>query len=126
MSRPAVKVADILRAQGSRFPDKLSRIVSDLLGASGKRFLRALADGETDPARLAKLGDKRLPASEAELRDALSGQTQAIHRQLLTLYLARLDLIETQMESLNQNDCRSNESSPGGGRTLGRVAGAGS
>jgi transposase len=76
-------------------------VVSDLLGASGQRILRALAQGETDPARLAELGDKRLRASDAELKDALSGQPQAIHRHLLSLYLARLDLIESQMTSLD-------------------------
>jgi transposase len=80
----------------------LSSVVSDLLGASGQRILHVLAQGETDPARLAKLGDKRLRASDAELKDALSGQPQAIHRQLLSLYLARLNVIESQMESLNR------------------------
>src|SRR6184192_1329691 len=74
---------------------KLSVVVSDLLGASGLRILRALAQGETDPARLAELGDKRLRASDAELKDALSGVPQRIHCQLLSLYLARFDLIES-------------------------------
>jgi transposase len=82
---------------------KLSSIVSDLLGLSGRRILRALADGETDPVRLAKLGDERLRASKAELRDALSGQPHPMHRQLLSLYLARLDLIESQMAVLENS-----------------------
>jgi len=34
---------------------KLSSVVSDLLGASGRRILRALAEGETNPERLAEL-----------------------------------------------------------------------
>jgi len=68
-------------------------------GASGQRMLRALAQGETDPARLVELGDKRLRASDAELKDALSGRPQEIHRKLLSLYLARFDLIESQMGS---------------------------
>lgn len=102
LTRDRVRLQSQLESLLEECQIKLSSIVSDLLGASGKRFLRALADGETDPTRLAKLGDKRLRASEAELKDALSGQPQAVHRQLLTLYLARLDLIESQMESLNQ------------------------
>jgi hypothetical protein len=32
----------------------LSSVVSDLLGASGQRILRALAQGETGPARRAR------------------------------------------------------------------------
>src|SRR5438128_9707121 len=81
---------------------KLSSVVSDLLGASGRRILRAMAEGETNPVRLAELGDKRLRASAEELNDALSGQPQPLHRQLLSLYLARLDLIESQIAKLNQ------------------------
>ena len=81
---------------------KLSSLVSDLLGASGRRILRALAAGENEPARLAALGDKRLRASQAELADALSGQVSPLHRQLLGLYLARLELIESQVAQLEQ------------------------
>jgi transposase len=74
--------------------------VSDLLGASGRRILRAVANGETNPVRLAELGDKRLRASEAALTDALSGNVGLLHRQVLCLYLDRLDLIESQVAKL--------------------------
>jgi transposase len=82
---------------------KLSSLISDLLGKSGQRILRALADGESDPARLADLGNWRLHASKEELQDALSGQLQPLHRQLLSLYLDRLDLIESQMATLENS-----------------------
>ena len=36
---------------------KLSCVGSDLLGMSGRRILRALADGETDPQKLAEMRD---------------------------------------------------------------------
>src|SRR5690349_4064312 len=39
---------------------KLSIVVSNLLGASGLRILHALANGETDPKKLAQLGGERL------------------------------------------------------------------
>lgn len=78
---------------------KLSSVVSDLLGASGQRILCAIANGETDPARLRALGDRRLHATDEQLRDALNGQPQPLHRRLLKLYLERLNLIEGQ--SLN-------------------------
>jgi len=81
---------------------KLSSVVSDLLGASGQRILRAMAAGETDPARLRALGDKRLHATDAQLQDALSGQPQPAHRTLLALYLQRLDLIEAQIAELER------------------------
>jgi transposase len=81
-------------------PIKLSSVVSDLLGASGQRILRAIAAGETDPARHRGLGDRRLQATDEELRNALNGQPLPLHRKLLTLYRQRLDLIEGQIAEL--------------------------
>ena len=42
---------------------KISVVISDLFGASGRRFLDALVAGERSPAALAALGDKRLRAT---------------------------------------------------------------
>lgn len=81
---------------------KLSSVISDLLGASGWRILQALAQGETDPKRLAALGDQRLHCSEEQLQDALSGQVQPMQRQVLALYLERIRLVDTQIERLNR------------------------
>lgn len=82
---------------------KLSSLRSDLLGQSGRRILQALADGETDPGRLANLGHWRLHATKEELRDALTGQLRPLHRQVLSLYLKRLELIESQMATLEKS-----------------------
>jgi transposase len=79
---------------------KVSSLLSDLLGKSGQRMLRALANGETNPTVLAALGSGRLHATKEEFQDALSGRLRPMHRQLLSLYLERLDLIESQMETL--------------------------
>jgi transposase len=80
---------------------KLSIVVSDLLGASGLRILRALAKGETDPKKLAALGDDRLKCTEEQLVDALTGRPQPMHRAMLGLQLERLQLIDRQIEKLN-------------------------
>ena len=76
---------------------KLSSVVSDLLGVSGYRILRALAEGETDPRKLAALADDRLQCSETQLIDALSGTSQPAHRRALTLYLNRYQLMVEQI-----------------------------
>ena len=81
---------------------KLSSVVSDLLGVSGYRILRALAEGQTDLEKLAALGSERLQCGKAQLVDALNAKPSAMHRRLLALYLERLDLIDKQMEELNQ------------------------
>lgn len=79
---------------------KLSSVVSDLLGVSGRRILAALAAGESDPSKLAALGDQRLRASPAELIEALTGAPQKVHQNLLGLYLERLYLLDRQIEQL--------------------------
>lgn len=71
---------------------KLSSLVSDLLGLSGHRILRALADGETNPNQLAVLADRRLQCSRQRLIEALSGAPQPIHMQVLKP-MAGFDLI---------------------------------
>jgi transposase len=81
---------------------KLSSVITDLLGASGKRILRAMAKGETRPEALAVLGDKALKCGLVALEDALTGSMGDIHRQLLTQHLDRIELIDRQIEELNQ------------------------
>jgi transposase len=80
---------------------KLSIVVSDLPGASGLRILGALAEGETDPRKLALLGDERSKCSEERLVDALTGRAEPMHREILALQLERLQLIDTQIAKLN-------------------------
>jgi len=80
---------------------KLSSVVSDLLGVSGLRILWAMARGESDPKKLAALGEERLRCSEEQLIDALTGSPQPMHRELLSLQLERLRLIDEQIARLN-------------------------
>ncbi len=62
---------------------KLSSLVSDLLGLSARRMLKALAEGETNPATLAALADERLRATPEQLCDALGACTElnAVYRR---------------------------------------------
>jgi hypothetical protein len=48
---------------------KLSSLVTDLLGVSARRMLKALADGETNPAALAALADITIGNGEADRSD---------------------------------------------------------
>jgi transposase len=83
---------------------KLSSLVSDLLGASARRMLRALADGETNPAALAALADRRLHATQQQLCDALGASTElnGVYRRLVKMALEELQLIEGQMDQLDR------------------------
>jgi len=79
---------------------KLSSVVTDLLGASGKRILEAIAAGESDAEKLAELGDDRLQCGREQLRDALDARVNELQRGLLRLYLEQLALIERHMEAV--------------------------
>jgi transposase len=83
---------------------KLSSLVSDLLGTSARRMLKALADGETDPVALAALADYRLRAPHQLLSDALGAcrELNPVYRRLLKAALAELELIEKQIRQLDQ------------------------
>ena len=81
---------------------KLSGVISELFGLSGRRILKALADGETDPVRLAALGDDRLKASKEQLADALRGSPEPLQRKVLSLNLERLELLDKQIEELEK------------------------
>jgi transposase len=80
---------------------KLSSVVSDVFGISAHRILRALAEGKLSPTEMAKLGDGRLRCSQEQLVKALTGSVDDRHRQMLALYLDRLELVDRQMAELN-------------------------
>ena len=83
---------------------KLSSLVSDLLGASARRMLKALADGETNPAALAALADKKLRATPAQLCDALGAcaELNPVYRQLLKMMLEEVQFLEQPIVKLEQ------------------------
>ena len=81
---------------------KLSSVISDLLGASGRRILRCLANGETNPEKLAELGDGHLKCGVPVLVDALTGCMGDIHRHLLGQHLDQIELMDKQIEELDK------------------------
>ena len=81
---------------------KLSSVISNLFGLSGRRILQALAEGETDPAQLAELGDDRLQCSTEELINALDGRVDPLQAQILKLHLQRLELLDQQILRFDQ------------------------
>jgi transposase len=73
---------------------KLGAVASNVVGVSGRRMLRAIAAGETDPAVLAELAKGRLREKLPALRLALAGRVQPHQRQLLGELLDHLDYLE--------------------------------
>ena len=104
LTRNKVRLQNQLEALLEEAHIKLSSLVSDLLGASARRMLKALAEGKTDPLAIAALADQRLRATPAELRDALGACTELnpVYRRLVRMALEQLYLIEQQIGQLDQ------------------------
>jgi transposase len=78
LTRNRVQLQNRLEALLEEAHIKLSSLVSDLLGVSARRMLKAIAEGETDPTAVAALADGRLRAKPEQIRDAL-GVCQELH-----------------------------------------------
>jgi transposase len=102
LARDRIRVHNQVEALLEEMRIKLSSVISDLFGSSGQRILQALAEGETDPQRLADLGDDRLKCTEERLRDALTGRVTPVQPKMLKLHMQRLRLIDEQIANLNQ------------------------
>jgi transposase len=73
---------------------KITGLISDVLGLSGRAILEALANGETDPERLVDLTRGRLKAKRAALVQALQGHVSEHHRFLIRLHLGQIDALQ--------------------------------
>ena len=104
LTRDHVRLQNQLEALLEEAHIKLSSLVSDLLGVSARRMLKALAEGETNPASLAALADQHLRATPAQLCDALGACTdlKPVYRRLLKMALEQLQFLEQQMSQLDQ------------------------
>jgi len=80
---------------------KIASVVSDITGTSGRAMLRALIEGETDPARLLALTTGRLHADRQTLEEALRGRIRAPHRFLLKLHLEQVETLEKAVDSVD-------------------------
>ena len=79
---------------------KLTEVISDILGTSGRAILAALVAGETDPERLADLTSTRLKATRAQLVEALHGRVTAHHRFMLNLHLTHIAALDSAVADI--------------------------
>ena len=76
---------------------KLDSVITDVMGMSGRAMIEALIAGESNPAKLARLANYRLRASQEELREALRGRVTKHHRFLLRLHLNQIDALDASI-----------------------------
>jgi transposase len=79
---------------------KLTHVISNIVGVSGRAILNALIAGETDPERLVDLTRGRLKASRADLLDALHGRVTDHHRFMIQLHVTQIDTLESAITTV--------------------------
>jgi transposase len=82
---------------------KLSSVMSDVLGVSGRAMLNALVDGVRDPVMLAALAKGTLRKKIPALLEALDGRFEPHHGYLLKLELRRLTEAEQAVAELDHH-----------------------
>jgi transposase len=80
---------------------KLTSVLTDVMGVSGRAMLLALVQGTTDPAVLAELARGRLRKKLPDLRRALAGRFRRHHAFLVEQILAKIDYLDEAVERLN-------------------------
>jgi transposase len=107
---------------------KVSSVVTDLHGVTGRDIMDHLIAGERDPKALAQLARARARRKIAELEEALEGAEffTAEHAALLAAMLARIDRVNAEIDELTavierllapyEEQLQQAESMPGWGR----------
>ena len=80
---------------------RLDSVLSDIMGASGRRIIQAMIDGVRQPRKLAELASKQVKATPKELYDALHGRLTDHHRFLIELHLRQWDGIDTAVRKID-------------------------
>jgi transposase len=81
---------------------KLTSVISDVLGVSGRAMVQGIIDGEEDPDALARRVRTHLKATPAELHAALRGTVGAEQRRLLAIQLGHVTFLDEQITALDE------------------------
>ena len=76
---------------------QLANVISDVVGETGQKILRAIVAGERDAQILAAMRNVRIRASKEEIAKSLQGNWRAEHLFALKQALALFDFIGTQL-----------------------------
>ena len=97
-SREANRVQKVL--EGANI--KLGSVASDVLGASGRNMLSAIAEGEDDPKVLAEMAKGRLREKLDALEEALEGVVGSHQRLMLSAQLRHLSYLDGEIQRLDE------------------------
>jgi transposase len=109
---------------------QLANVISDIVGETGQKILRAIVAGECDGQRLAAMKNVRIRASTEEIAKSLEGNWRAEHLFALKQALAAFDFIGTQLAECDREieaqleSLQIHEGDPAKGRRRGRARNA--
>ena len=81
---------------------KLSSVVSDTLGVTGRMILDALCDGERDPDVLAGMAQRKLKAKTEYLRQCVPGRFNNFHAVMTRQLLSHIDYLKQAESDLDE------------------------
>lgn len=81
---------------------KIDSVISDVMGKSGRAFLKAMAEeGESNPDKLVEHADRRLKAPRKQIVEALRGVVRPHHRASIKRHLAMYDAIQAMIAEID-------------------------
>jgi transposase len=109
---------------------QLANVISDVVGETGQKILRAIVAGERNGRVLAAMKNARIHASEDEIAKSLQGNWRAEHLFALKQALAAFDFIGTQLAEVDHEveqqlqSLQAHEGEPAKGKKRGRARNA--
>lgn len=97
IARHTLRIQKLLDVAGL----KITGPISEILGVSGRRIIKALIRGETDAQRLADLVDPHVRASRETLVEALQGRLTLQQRRLLKMHLKLIESLESAVAQID-------------------------
>jgi transposase len=99
VTRHTLRIQKLLDVAGM----KITGPISQILGLSGRRIVKALIRGEKDPEQLATLVDSRVRASRQEIIEALGGELTLQQRRLLKMHLQLVENLEAAIQEIDRD-----------------------
>jgi len=109
---------------------QLANVISDVVGETGQKILRAIVGGERNGHVLSAMKNTRIHASEEEIAKSLQGNWRAEHLFALKQALAAFDFIGTQLAEVDHEieqqlqSMQAHEGEPAKGKKRGRARNA--
>lgn len=79
---------------------KVTSVLTDVMGATGRQILGAIVGGLQDPEALAKFRNSRCKHSEQSFVEALTGVVKEHHRFLLETHLKQVDQVQAAIDAI--------------------------